>query len=49
MEASTQSSSKKKVQKPTIHRKTDVDKFLGLIRPTIGTFSEEMHNNKQCS
>ena len=37
------------VQKPTISRKIDAYRFLGLTRPNAGTLSGEGFNNKQCS
>ena len=36
-----------KVQNPTIRRKTDAYRVLGLTRPSTGTLSVEGHNNKQ--
>jgi hypothetical protein len=34
--------------KPTIHKKTDANSFLGITWPNTETFSRERHNNKQC-
>ena len=39
----------KKVQNPTIRRKTDAYSVLGLTRSRNGTLSGERHNNKQCA